>query len=541
MIRIQWGFQIRGGNCLLMKYKIVIVDDDVYRAQQYVDQLNIHGFDAIAIDSIPEVLEIASYEEYQGFVLDIQMNDTSNIFSLTETHGGWATGLALFHKLRDIRPDVKIVALTYSTLPEAVEWFTYDESVDYFNKEEYNPKMFPTALYHSLNDYYGIDYIEQYDNEILSESSNTNTKFFNKWCISERIEVKMEKKLQIFVSSTYTDLIEERQAAVEAILQSGNIPAGMELFKSSSESQLETIKRWIDESDIYLLILGGRYGSLEPKSQLSYTHLEYNYALKKNIPLFSIVISDNTLKEKVKSFGTEIIELQNIDKYNDLKKQVLGHTSQFYNDTKDIKIHILNSIHDFEKRYKFTGWVSGKYLLDYNRIKDENDKLISILNNKQSNCIPIIRDGLVKEIEDNLNFIDMGVESVNYFIKKITSNKNAVNFVNWFMKNIYDPTKHEFSKRQGDNSNLHLYATGNNTNIPIIEKFLLRMEYKEKQNHINIIFEHNRGKYTYISRLKDYKTILMNNGYNNGIIIINNNISEENLFNIEDTIKKLFE
>lgn len=91
----------------------------------------------------------------------------------------------------------------------------------------------------------------------------------------------MKKKLQVFLSSTYTDLIDERQAAVEAILSIGHIPAGMELFKAGNESQLETIKRWIDESDIYVLILGGRYGSLEPKSQLSYTQLEYEYAVKK--------------------------------------------------------------------------------------------------------------------------------------------------------------------------------------------------------------------------------------------------------------------
>jgi hypothetical protein len=73
----------------------------------------------------------------------------------------------------------------------------------------------------------------------------------------------VKKRLQVFVSSTYTDLIEERQAAVEAVLTAGHIPAGMELFSAGHESQLEVIKQWIDESDIYLLILGGRYGSVE--------------------------------------------------------------------------------------------------------------------------------------------------------------------------------------------------------------------------------------------------------------------------------------
>ena len=83
------------------------------------------------------------------------------------------------------------------------------------------------------------------------------------------------KKLQVFISSTYTDLIDERQAAVEAVLDAGHIPAGMELFKAGNDTQLSTIKRWIDESDVYLLILGGRYGSIEEDSGKSYTHLEY--------------------------------------------------------------------------------------------------------------------------------------------------------------------------------------------------------------------------------------------------------------------------
>ncbi|MCV5233546.1 DUF4062 domain-containing protein, partial [Escherichia coli] len=72
----------------------------------------------------------------------------------------------------------------------------------------------------------------------------------------------MKKKLQVFVSSTYEDLKHDRQAAVSAILKAGHIPAGMELFTSGDQSQMDTIRRWIDESDVYMLILGGRYGSV---------------------------------------------------------------------------------------------------------------------------------------------------------------------------------------------------------------------------------------------------------------------------------------
>ena len=37
----------------------------------------------------------------------------------------------------------------------------------------------------------------------------------------------------------------ERQCAVQAILQAGHIPAGMEPFAADDESQLKLIERWI--------------------------------------------------------------------------------------------------------------------------------------------------------------------------------------------------------------------------------------------------------------------------------------------------------
>jgi hypothetical protein len=76
----------------------------------------------------------------------------------------------------------------------------------------------------------------------------------------------MDKKLQVFVSSTYQDLQDGRQKAVEGILRAGHIPAGMELFIPANKSQWAIIEEWIKESDVLMLILGGRYGSIEPES-----------------------------------------------------------------------------------------------------------------------------------------------------------------------------------------------------------------------------------------------------------------------------------
>jgi len=170
----------------------------------------------------------------------------------------------------------------------------------------------------------------------------------------------MKKKLQIFVSSTYLDLREERQAAVEAILAAGHIPAGMELFAAGNDSQLATINRWIEDSDILMLILGGRYGTIEKNSGLSYIELEYRYACDKGIPVFAVVMSDNMRKEKVRIEGEDVIETRNSDKYNAFKELVKSRMCQEFDDPKDIQLAVHRSLLQLTSDHEFVGWISVK-------------------------------------------------------------------------------------------------------------------------------------------------------------------------------------
>lgn len=204
----------------------------------------------------------------------------------------------------------------------------------------------------------------------------------------------MNKKLQVFVSSTYTDLIEERQAAVQAILDAGHIPAGMELFKAG-KSQMKTIQKWIDNSDIYMLILGGRYGSIEEESGLSYTELEYRYALSKNMPVFAIVLEDSLLYTKAASHGKNtVLENENLDKYETFKSLVMSKIIKKINNINSIEAVVHSTINDiqYDDDYSLVGWVKGTTINNdpkiTNRIKfleTENRNLKSQLsspNNK---------------------------------------------------------------------------------------------------------------------------------------------------------------
>ncbi len=101
----------------------------------------------------------------------------------------------------------------------------------------------------------------------------------------------MEKRYQVFVSSTYQDLQEERQEVMHALLELDCIPSGMELFPAANESQWSLIKKVIDDCDHYVLILGGRYGSCGPDG-LSYTEMEYRYALSIGKPTVAFLHKD---------------------------------------------------------------------------------------------------------------------------------------------------------------------------------------------------------------------------------------------------------
>ena len=200
-----------------------------------------------------------------------------------------------------------------------------------------------------------------------------------------------DKKLQIFVSSTYTDLIEERQAAVEAILLSGNIPAGMELFSAGNESQIAVIERWIDESDVYLLILGGRYGSIDPKTGKSYTQLEYEYAVEKKKPLFAVLISESALNEKVKVKGKDVLELDNPQSLKEFRSTVLKNLVKFWEDKKDIELAIHKTISDFSNRKDLIGWIrsdnfvaNGLLAEEITKLKKENSELRSKLSRENN-------------------------------------------------------------------------------------------------------------------------------------------------------------
>lgn len=127
----------------------------------------------------------------------------------------------------------------------------------------------------------------------------------------------MNKRYQVFISSTYADLKEERAKVIQTIMELDCIPAGMEIFPAIDQEQFEFIKRIIDDCDYYLLIIGGRYGTLS-EDGISYTEKEYDYAIAQNIKVIAFIHAnldqiplgksekDSKLREKLEAFKTKV-------------------------------------------------------------------------------------------------------------------------------------------------------------------------------------------------------------------------------------------
>src|SRR5690554_2581746 len=100
------------------------------------------------------------------------------------------------------------------------------------------------------------------------------------------------RKYVVFISSTYTDLMEERTSVTQAILESKHIPCCMEVFPATNESQWEYIKGEIKQSDYFIAIVGGKYGSIHPNTGQSYTEMEFRFARECGIPSLAFLIDE---------------------------------------------------------------------------------------------------------------------------------------------------------------------------------------------------------------------------------------------------------
>lgn len=163
----------------------------------------------------------------------------------------------------------------------------------------------------------------------------------------------VEKREQVFVSSTFKDLVEERTAVIQTLLEADCIPAGMEMFPASDSDKFDLIKRVIDLCDYYVVIVGGRYGSVDAEKQLSYTEMEYDYAVEAKKPVMAFLHGDP---------GKLIGEKLDLDpelrkRLDDFRQKTQQRMVKYWNDPGDLKGQVALAMIQIRKSHPAEGWI----------------------------------------------------------------------------------------------------------------------------------------------------------------------------------------
>jgi hypothetical protein len=163
-----------------------------------------------------------------------------------------------------------------------------------------------------------------------------------------------QRRFEVFVSSTYDDLREARQRVTMALLECDAFPTGMEIFPATDDDAWTLIRRIIDDCDYYLLVIAGKYGSIDPTSGLSYTEMEYDYAVSVGKPVMAFLHgspgkltadlceSTDERRTKLDNFREKVRKAKHVKLWQSID-ELPGHVSLTY--TK------------FVNYYPATGWI----------------------------------------------------------------------------------------------------------------------------------------------------------------------------------------
>lgn len=199
----------------------------------------------------------------------------------------------------------------------------------------------------------------------------------------------MQKRYQVFVSSTFADLQDERQEVIQALLELDCIPAGMELFPAANDDQWTLIKRVIDDCDYYIVIVGGRYGSRGPDGT-SYTEMEFRYALETMKPVLGFLHRDPA---SIAAKDTEA-DPEGKEKLEAFRKAVEERMCKYWTSAADLGSKVSRSIVNAIKTVPAVGWVRADSVSNEESLKEildlqkEVDRLQMVLQATRTEAPP---------------------------------------------------------------------------------------------------------------------------------------------------------
>lgn len=239
----------------------------------------------------------------------------------------------------------------------------------------------------------------------------------------------MEKKYSFFISSTYEDLKQERDAVIHTVLTLGQFPVGMEMFSAVNMAQWNVIKKSIDSCDYYILIIGNKYGSIDEDSGLSYTEKEFDYAISQGIPVLAFIADDNInlSMSKVEQDAEKIIGLR---KFKDKVKKSDLYVS-FWNSKDKLEALVSQSISKSILDSDRPGWIRCNANMD-----DKN-----VYTNKHIQHDTVRKPYLWVEVEDGIANVNLEIKekTLNYVVAPVVTSDimNGITYKGYFGQKVH--------------------------------------------------------------------------------------------------------
>jgi Domain of unknown function (DUF4062) len=196
-----------------------------------------------------------------------------------------------------------------------------------------------------------------------------------------------EKIYKVFVSSTYEDLREERAAVQKGLLQLGCLPVGMELFPAADEETWNFITSQIDDSDYYVVVVAGRYGS-QGADGISFTEMEYDYAIEQRKPAIGFVHAD---PGSIAVSKTETSEEARV-KLRKFIEKVKRRPVRQYNSAHELALEVTTSFVQLIRDRPAVGYIRTDASVDFKRyseVLEENNRLKEALTAAQQSLLTV--------------------------------------------------------------------------------------------------------------------------------------------------------
>jgi hypothetical protein len=185
----------------------------------------------------------------------------------------------------------------------------------------------------------------------------------------------MAKKYLIFIGSTLEDLKNERRELPQIIMELGHIPVMADYFDASDKNSSLLLQRALEECDYFIALAAHRYAA--PEEKRSPLETEYNWAVKKGIPVISLIIDEKArwkASKKEKDPGL-------VKKLEAFKAQLRESAHETWTNAADLKQKAQSLIIKETNLNPGTGWVQATQAIDpsvaneLSRLSSENEDL----------------------------------------------------------------------------------------------------------------------------------------------------------------------